>query len=92
MTRFLVVLWVGVFLYALFLSLKLLTRRARLSDRPFLIRWMLVWAASLALSTAIRLTSSEPEKPAAPPAPLLEEPVDMAMLPVVRGGMDTFSL
>ena len=50
MTRLLVLVWVAALLYALFLTAKLVTRRARLTDRPFLIRWMVAWAAMLALS------------------------------------------
>ncbi|MGC3873353.1 hypothetical protein ACPF7Z_08790 [Halomonas sp. GXIMD04776] len=92
MTRFLVLIWVAALLYALFLTAKLLTRRARLADRPFLIRWMVAWATMLALSTAIRLSAPEPESPEPPPAPRLEEPVDMAMVPAVRNGVVTFSL
>ena len=57
MTRLLVLVWVAALLYALFLTAKLVTRRARLTDRPFLIRWMVAWAAMLALSTAIRVTA-----------------------------------
>ena len=59
MTRLLVLVWVAALLYALFLTAKLVTRRARLTDRPFLIRWMVAWAAMLALSTAIRVTAPE---------------------------------
>lgn len=92
MTRFLVLVWVAALLYALFLTAKLLTRKARLTDRPFLIRWMVAWASMLALSTAIRLSAPEPETPEPPPAPQLEEPVNMAMLPVVRNGVQTFSM
>ncbi len=92
MTRFLVLVWVAALLYALFLTAKLVTRRARLTDRPFLIRWMVAWAAMLALSTAIRVTAPEPETPEPPPAPRLGEPVDMAMQPVMRNGVVTFSL
>lgn len=92
MTRLLVLVWVAALLYALFLTAKLLTGRARLTDRPFLIRWMVAWAAMLALSTTIRMTAPEPETPEPPPAPRLGEPVDMAMQPVMRNGVVTFSL
>lgn len=92
MTRLLVLVWVAALLYALFLTAKLVTGRARLTDRPFLTRWMVAWATMLALSTAIRLSAPEPATPEPPPAPQLEEPVNMAMLPVVRKGVVTFSL
>tara|TARA_B100000678_G_scaffold56149_1_gene45086 strand:+ start:801 stop:1058 length:258 start_codon:yes stop_codon:yes gene_type:complete len=84
--------WVAALLYALFLTAKLLTRRARLTDRPFLIRWMVAWAAMLALSTAIRLSVPEPESSEPPPAPRLVDPVDMAKLRAVRNGVETFSM
>ena len=53
---------------------------------------MVAWAAMLALSTAIRVTAPETETPEPPPAPRLGEPVDMAMQPVMRNGVVTFSL
>ncbi|QFT86901.1 hypothetical protein FIU88_18290 (plasmid) [Halomonas sp. THAF12] len=92
MTSFLVLLWVFALFYALFLVGKLIIGDARFTHRPFFIRWMVVWATMLALSAAIRLTDPEPESPEPPPAPLLEGPVNMAMLPAVRSGVERFSL